>query len=118
MRARPDHRRMSNREASLKSPVHSGGLLVEWVLADDPSTFTTKKGNVMTVIELRDPTRLGKSLVIWLEGDGEAFAGVARNSLITLRVDAVRSGDKRGELLADVTREAVEASFARARQAS
>jgi hypothetical protein len=109
---------MKNQESNPKVPANMGGLVVQWLLADDPSSFTTKAGEVRTVIELRDPTRLGKSLVIWLEGDSQSFKNVPPGSYISLRLESVRSGKGRGELIADVSREAVETAFQSARSSS
>ncbi len=109
---------MSTQPAKPKNPANMGGLVVQWLLADDPSSFTTKAGEVRTVIELRDPARLGKSLVIWLEGDSQPFENVPPGTYISLRLESVRSGNARGELIADVSREAVQAAFQSARSSA
>lgn len=91
-----------------------GGLHLAWLLADDPRTITTKDGSQRTVVELRDPRRLSQSLVIWLDGEVGHLANLQPGALVQLHVESVRSGRSRGELVANVSREAVEAAFARA----
>jgi hypothetical protein len=95
-----------------------GGFTSCWVLGDDPRAITTKNGDRRTVIELRDPARLSNSMVLWVDGEADAFAGVQPGTAIALHVRGVRSGRGRGELVADVDREAVIAAFARVREAS
>ena len=109
---------MNTNKSSSTSNVNVplGGLAISWYLGDDPSTITTKNGDVRTVIELRDPARLSRSISIWLDGEGEAFDGVRPGALITLHLESVRSGRGRGELVADVSRSQVEAAFEQARQ--
>lgn len=94
----------------------SGGVeFIGWVLGGPASSFVSKAtGEPKSVIELRDPSRLRNSLVIFLDGEPGALAQVEANTVVTLRVDEVRKGASRGELIADVGREAVEAAFARA----
>jgi hypothetical protein len=101
---------MSTQEEK-RSPVR-GGLTVAWLLAAPVRSFDSKKdGNRRTVIELRDPTRLGNSLVVFLDGDAGKLASVQPSTVVTLHVEEVRSGQGRGELVATATREAVERAF-------
>jgi len=109
---------MSERKSSSTGNINAtlGGLVVSWYLGDDPKTITTKAGDVRTVVELRDPSRLSRSICIWLDGDGEALEGVRPGSVVTLHLESVRSGRGRGELVAEVKRAQVEAAFEKARQ--
>lgn len=106
----------STTNSNVQNPV--GGLVVNWLLGDDPTTIKTKSGEVRTVIELRDPARLSRSITIWLDGEGDALNGVRPGSLIAIHLQGVRSGGGRGELVAEVDRQRVEAAFAQARQQS
>ncbi len=109
---------MENNEVSetlVQPPL--GGLTITWLLADDPRTIKTKTGDVRTVIELRDPRRLSSSISIWLDGDGDAFAGVPPNTYLTLHLKSARSGKGRGELVGSVERPVVEKAFEVAREA-
>lgn len=92
----------------------TGGIVVAWLLGDDPKTIKTREGQEKTIVELRDPRRLSNSIVIWLDGPAGALTRAQPGSVIHLRVDGVRSGRARGELVASVSREAVESAFARA----
>ncbi|HEU4656363.1 MAG TPA: hypothetical protein VFR97_02505 [Capillimicrobium sp.] len=92
----------------------TGGLVVAWLLGDDPKTIRTRDGQEKTIIELRDPRRLSNSIVIWLEGAAGDLSRVQPGAVIQLHVESVRSGRARGELVASVSREAVETAFARA----
>jgi len=96
--------------------VPLGGLVISWYLGDDPNTIKTKAGDVRTVIDLRDPSRLSRSISIWLDGDGQILEGVKPGTVITLHVESVRSGAGRNELVAEVDRAQVEAAFEIARQ--
>ena len=109
---------MNTNKSSSTSNVNVplGGLAISWYLGDDATTITTKSGDVRTVIELRDPARLSRSIAIWLDGEGEAFEGVRPGAVISLHLESVRSGRGRGELVADVSRSQVEAAFEQARQ--
>lgn len=109
---------MSNSRSSSTNNVQVplGGLAVSWYLGDDPSTIKTKAGDVRTVIDLRDPTRLSRSISIWLDGDGKALEAVKPGAVITLHLESVRSGSGRNELVAEVDRAQVEAAFEIARQ--
>ncbi|WDT93807.1 hypothetical protein JDY09_00655 [Thermoleophilum album] len=89
-----------------------------WLLGDRPRTITTKAGEKRTIVELRDPARLSQSLVIWLDGGADDLPDLRIGTPIAFHVEAVRSGRARGELVATVSREAVVAAFARAREAS
>lgn len=93
-----------------------GGLAISWYLGDDPNTIKTKTGDVRTVIELRDPSRLSRSISIWLDGEGSAFEGVRPGAVISLHLESVRSGRGRSELVAEVDRSQVENAFKIARQ--
>lgn len=98
-------------EESVKQAL-AGGLTVRWLLAAPVRSFDSKKdGNRRTVIELRDPTRLGNSLVVFLDGDAGELASVQPSTAVTLHVQEVRSGQNRGELVATTSREAVERAF-------
>lgn len=115
---RPWHVQVVNTNKSSSTSnvnVPLGGLAVSWFLGDDPSTITTKAGDVRTVIELRDPARLSRSVAIWLDGDGKEFEGVRPGAVISLHLESVRSGRGRGELVAEVDRPQVEAAFKQAR---
>jgi hypothetical protein len=100
-----------------KSPAALGGLTICWLLGEDPRAITTKNGDRRTVIELRDPVRLSNSMVLWLDGEADAFAGVQPGSAIAIHVRSVRSGRARGELVADTDRDIAAAAFARVREA-
>lgn len=100
---------------SIHLPAAIGGLSLVWLLADDPRAVQTKAGKTMTVVELRDPTRLANSLVLWVEGAvSGVFEQVPPRTPIALHVPSVRSGRGRGELIASVSRESLEAAFTRA----
>lgn len=109
---------MSANTTSPNPPAALGGLTVCWLLGDDPRAITTKNGERRTVIELRDPARLSHSMVLWLDGEADAFAGLKPGTPLALHVRSVRSGRARGELVADADRETVPAAFARTREAS
>lgn len=109
---------MSSVNSSSKSNINVplGGLVVSWYLGDDPNTITTKTGDVKTIVDLRDPTRLSRSITIWLDGDGAALEGVKPGAVITLHLESIRSGSGRNELAAEVDRPQVEAAFEVARK--
>ncbi|MBX6369891.1 MAG: hypothetical protein IRZ04_18060 [Rhodospirillales bacterium] len=108
---------MSAQEQKQSQPV--GGVVVNWLLAAPARTFTSKTtGEPKTVIELRDPSRLSNSLVVFLDGSAGTLGAVQPRTPIALRLDEVRAGRGRGELIGVVAREAVEAAFARAGGAS
>lgn len=90
-----------------------GGLTIEqWVLAADPREFVSKSsGQPMTVLELRDPARLGNSVVLFLDGPVGSLAGGSPRTPITLHLEEVRSGRGRGELIGRAAREVVEKSL-------
>lgn len=107
---------MSTEEKQMQT---QGGVIVMWLLAAPVRSFKSKSsGETKTVVELRDPIRLSNSLTVFLDGDAGELEKVAPRSMITLRVDEVRPGRGRGELIGSVSREAVEAAFARAGGAS
>ena len=98
---------------SQRQVATDGGLTVSWLLAAPVRSFVSKtSGQTCTVVELRDPARLGNSLVLFLDGESGPLAQVSPNTLLTLRVTEVRSGSGRGELIGTATRESVEAAFA------
>lgn len=109
---------MSNKENNSTNnvPYPLGGLAISWYLGDDPKTITTKNGDVRTIIELRDPMRLARSISIWMDGDDEALQGVRPGAVISLHLSSARSGQGRNELVAEVERPSVEAAFERARE--
>lgn len=89
-----------------------GGIHFSWLLAAPVRSFVSKaSGATRTVVELRDPARLGNSLVLFLDGEAGPLANVPANTRVTLRVDEVRSGSHRGELIGSVSREAVMEAF-------
>jgi hypothetical protein len=95
-----------------KKTEKKGGLTVAWLLAAPVRSFTSKtSGKVKTVVELRDPARLGNSLVVFLDGEAAGLARVEPGTVGTLHVEEVRSGQGRGELLATASREDVERAF-------
>lgn len=96
--------------------ARGGGLTLTWLLGDDPRTITTKGVDKRTVIELRDAARLSQSLVIWLDGEADGLPELRTGTPVALHVESVRSGRGRGELVANVSREAIVAAFARARE--
>jgi hypothetical protein len=90
-----------------------GGIeLLGWVVADEIRSFVSAKRGELTVIELRDPSRLAQSTTLFLEGPAGSLAQVKPGRRVLLRVDALRPGRGRGELTAVVEREAVESAFA------
>lgn len=96
-----------------QAPPSVGGLVVSWLLAAPVRSFVSKVDNKKrTVFELRDPARLGNSLVVFLDGEPGTLAAVPPNTRITLRLDEVRSGRGRGELVGSVPRAVVEQAFA------
>jgi len=99
-------------------PALSGGLHLQWLLADDVRTIKTKSGEEKTVLELRDPRRLSQSLVVWLDGPAGPLSGHQPGTVVQLHVESVRSGRARGELMGNASRASVEASFARAAEAT
>ena len=104
---------------SVSKTPNAGGVLVTWLLASPIRSFTSKTtGEERTVVELRDPAALGNSLVLFLDGAPGALADVPTNTLVALRVDSVRSGRGRGELVGTVARADVEAAFLKAGAAS
>lgn len=109
---------MSRNENHSKNNVQTplGGLTVSWYLGDDPKTITTKAGDVRTIIELRDPQRLSRSISIWIDGDGESLKGVKPGAVISLHLESARSGRGRNELVGEVERASVEAAFEWARE--
>jgi hypothetical protein len=96
----------------------TGGVSLTWLLADEPRTITTKTGEKRTVLELRDPRRLGNSLVVWLDGEADDLPQVAPGAAVTLHVQSVRGGRARGELVASVSRAVVSAALAQAGERS
>jgi len=96
-----------------------GGVTFTWLLGGPVSSFVSKAtGEPKTVIELRDPARLRNSLVLFLDGEPGELERIKPHTTVTLRVDEVRKGSGRGELIGEVNREAVETAFGRARSAS
>ena len=106
---------MSTEEQTKARP--SGGLTVSWLLASPARSFTSKQTDtVKTVVELRDPRRLSNALVVFPRREEGPLAAVEPGSVVTLHVDEVRGGRNRGELVATVSRETVEAAFAASRR--
>jgi hypothetical protein len=98
-----------------KTTPAAGGLTVSWLLASPVRSFVSKRDDQpRTVVELRDPARLSSSLVFFLDGEPGRLASLPVNSRVTVRVDEVRSGRGRGELVGSVSRAALEEAFARA----
>ncbi|HVM16416.1 MAG TPA: hypothetical protein VM290_02395 [Gaiellaceae bacterium] len=98
------------------TPVGGGLTVNNWLLVSEARSFVSKRDNqTRTVVELRDPSRLSSSLVLFLDGEPGPLAAVPINSRVTLRVDEVRSGRGRGELVGSVSRAAVEQAFSSAR---
>lgn len=96
-----------------KRSAMRGGVTVSWLLAAPVRSFDSKRdGRRRTVVELRDPSRLGNSLVVFLDGDADKLEAVQPGALVTLHVEEVRSGQGRGELIGTASREAVERAFA------
>lgn len=98
---------------TVPAAVVGGIVFAHWVLGDDVRTINTKAGTEKTVLSLRDPRRLADSVTVWLDGPAGDLADAQPGEAVTLHVAAVRPGRERGELVADVTREAVEAAFRR-----
>jgi len=95
-----------------KNTNKKGGLTVEWLLAAPVRSFVSKtSGKTKTVVELRDPTRLGNSLVVFLDGEAAGLARIEPSTIGTLHVEEVRSGQGRGELIGTATRKDVEQAF-------
>jgi hypothetical protein len=96
--------------------VPAGGVVFNgWVWAREPYSFVSKTtGAETTVVELRDPRRLGNALVVYLDGEVGNLAGVPVGTPVTLHVEEVRSGRNRGELVGRAARADVEAAAARA----
>ena len=92
-----------------------GGVTVTWALAAEPRSFTSKTTQQpMTVVELRDPVRLGNSIVLFLDGQAEKLGTVPPGTEVTLHLEEVRAGRGRGELVGRASREDVEAAFSKA----
>lgn len=85
-----------------------------WLLAETPQRRNTAKG-VSTLVELVDPQRLKRSLVVWLDGEpGDILSAARPRTPIALHVETVYSGKAHGELVGVASRESVEAAFTRA----
>jgi hypothetical protein len=94
------------------SPAGVGGLVVSWVLGQPVRGYVSKKTSTPgTIVELRDPARLGNSLTVFLDGEPGALASIAPNTLVTLRLESVSAGRRYGELTGRASRVAVEAAF-------
>jgi hypothetical protein len=92
-----------------------GGVHVEWIVSQPAREYTSKAdGATRTVVELRDPSRLGNSITLFLDGPAGDLAKVAANATVRLRLEEVRPGRGRGELVGSANREDVDAAFARA----
>ena len=102
----------------LRPAVLIGGLALTWLLGDDPRTIRTKTGEKRTVVELREPgttQRVARHLARWR--GRQPAAAVDRHAGL-MRVESVRSGRGRGELVATVARQALAAASTRAGEAS
>lgn len=90
-----------------------GGLTVNgWLLAASPREFVSKRsGEPMTIVELRDPRRLGNSVVIFLDGNAGVLASAEPSRPVTVTLDEVSGGRNRGELTGRVAREALVAAL-------
>jgi hypothetical protein len=91
------------------------GLVVAWELGAAVQSFVAKSGKTWTVVELRNPQELRQYVTVWLEGEaGPGLQSVPPRTVIGLRVDGLRAGRERGELVATASRATVEEAFARA----
>ena len=99
-----------------RAAAPAGGLtLVGWLLTAPARSFVSKRDDkTRTVIELRDPMRLGNYVVLFLDGDAGSLVSAPLNTRVTVRLDEVRSGRGRGELIGSAARAAVEQAFSAA----
>jgi hypothetical protein len=90
-----------------------GGVTVNgWLLSAPPREFVSKRsGQPMTLVELRDPQRLGNSLVIFLDGEAGVLSSAVPPRPVTLTLDELSGGRGRGELTGRVGREALVAAL-------
>jgi hypothetical protein len=104
---------LNRKEHMMSTSAPRGGVTFNsWVLAGSPREFTSKStGTAMTLVELRDPERLGNSLVLFADGPLGKLAAVRPSTPVTLRVDEVRGGRHRGELSGSVARVVLEAAL-------
>jgi hypothetical protein len=92
-----------------------GGVFVAWILSQPVRSYESKKdGQPKTVVELRDPARLGNSITVFLDGEAGPLAHTSTNALVKVRFDEVRPGQGRGELVGTVERAVLEAACAKA----
>ena len=86
-----------------------GGITVSWILAQPVRGYVAKSdGQPRTIIELRDPARLGNSITLVCDGEVGKLESVPAHKVITLQLDEVRGGRSRGELVGSASREAIE----------
>jgi hypothetical protein len=73
-----------------------------------------KSGEDRTLVELRDPERLSQAIVLWLDGAADSLADLPPRSAVAIRVESLRAGRTRGELVGEASRDAVVEAFKRA----
>lgn len=85
------------------------GLSVSWLLASPIRSFNGRAdGKPRTVVELRDPQRLGNSLLLFVPGEApQEWSRIPTTMAIAVTVEEVRSGKGRGELFGTISREAL-----------
>lgn len=93
--------------------IDRGGLHINWKLGDDPRPVNTKAGP-RTIVELRDPSRLSRSIVLWLDIAPEDLPAVKCGSYIALRLNSANPSQFPGQLTGDVDTQALIAAFASA----
>lgn len=103
---------MAAPEATQTGP--QGGVAFAWELGSSVRAFNAKSGKRWTVVELRNPQDLKQYVSIWLEGDaGATLEAITPRTVVPIRVEGLRAGRERGELVATASRASVEEAFAR-----